>query len=335
MSGPFAVVTGVPRSGTTLVRNILAAHPDAVAPPEAQFVGAALGRLLATSHAGDLPAALALLRDEPGFDRWALPADRLDARLAVAPPNSFAELVRALYDVYGDVAGGRPFDKTTGTGSWLPLAAALFPDAPVVVIVRDPRTVAMSLALQPWHRGGLAAAAHAWRRGVAADLAAVEAHPDRHLLVRYEDLVADPDLTIERVAAFVGLDDVVAMHEWWVHPGGDAASGERTTQRASGPIQPTSRDTGDLLPSELAVIEAAAGPLLDRLGYASLVPGRARRVRRVAAQAALATSALRARLDGAVADRAPGGRPATPVVTGPVAAEVVAPARLIPVGGDA
>ena len=76
--------------------------------------------------------------------------------------------------------------------------------------LRDPRAAAASQVRAPWFEGqplSLASAAATWETAVArVDGYADRLRPDQLLDVRYEDLVLDPDGTLERVCAFAGLE---------------------------------------------------------------------------------------------------------------------------------
>ena len=57
----------------------------------------------------------------------------------------------------------------------------------------------------------LEAFAHAWVDATRAMQAFAARHPDNALLVRYEDLVADPEAVTRKIAGFVRVD---WTHEW-------------------------------------------------------------------------------------------------------------------------
>ncbi len=66
---PFPVIVGVPRSGTTLLRFMLDAHPDIAIPPETGFLSE-LARL-SGERSPDPGALVALMTDyPPGAPAW-------------------------------------------------------------------------------------------------------------------------------------------------------------------------------------------------------------------------------------------------------------------------
>jgi tetratricopeptide (TPR) repeat protein len=181
---------GYPRSGTTLVENVLATADDVVAleekptlsATEAPFLGAPDG----LAHLGTLDSATA---------------------------NRYRDAYWQAVATYGADVAGRVFvDMNPIRGISLPIIARLFPDARIVVTRRDPRDVVWScfrrhFAPTPtgYALGGLVSAA----RHYAALMDLMETCFDRlrleaHVL-RYDDLVEDFDDTTRRLCAFVGI----------------------------------------------------------------------------------------------------------------------------------
>lgn len=199
-SGPGAAderpvfVVGMPRSGTTLVEQILAAHP--------QVHGAGEADVLANLAAAipDYPAG----------------AGGLGAAEAAALARRGLEPLMAKA---GDAA--RIVDKTPQGFLHLGLAALLYPKARVIHCRRDPRDVGLSCYFQNF------VAAHPWATDLAdiARYARAEARLWMHWgtvlplawhEVEYERLVADPEGESRKLIAFVGLpwdDACLRFHE--------------------------------------------------------------------------------------------------------------------------
>jgi tetratricopeptide (TPR) repeat protein len=175
-------IVGMPRSGTTLCEQILAAHARVYGAGERS----ALGRL--ANRLGD-PAAIAAL------DRTALDAaanEYLAELHALAPDKT------------------RVVDKMPGNYAYLGLVGLLFPRAKIIHCVRDPRDIGLSIFTFRFHG----------HHGYAHDLAdlgwtiaqqqRLMAHwrdvlPNPVLTVRLSDWVADFDDTLQRVLALVDL----------------------------------------------------------------------------------------------------------------------------------
>ena len=188
-------VCGMPRSGTTLIEQILAAHPDVRGAGEVDIV---------SGLPDDYPAGSAALDD-------AALRTLSDTYLARLPVSA---------------RGGQVFtDKTPQNIFFLGLIKAMFPNAKFVRCVRDARDTALSCYFQNFRAGGLdwssrlediaryqaaedRMAAH-WKRLFADDL----------LVMRYEDVVDDLKGAAETLLAFVDL----AWNDAVLHP--ERASG--------------------------------------------------------------------------------------------------------------
>ena len=121
-------VVGFPRSGTTLLEQALAGHPDIVALEERPTLLTAIEGYL------DPPTGLAALAD-------------LDEATAEQLRRDYWARVRG----FGVEPGGKVFvDKQPFYTLWLPLIVKLFPNARLVVPRRDPRDVVLSCFRRPF-----------------------------------------------------------------------------------------------------------------------------------------------------------------------------------------
>lgn len=189
-------VTGLPRSGTTLVEQILASH-------SAVSDGAEINRLRILSREIGEPAYSHLARYVA--EQGTAPAAQLWSHWL---SERFPE-------------PGRVIDKSMDTSRFLGLAAALLPEAPLIWLTRDPLDCAWScfrthfLAGVPWSYDLEDIATHfriedsllaEWRDILG----------ERLLVVPYEELVADSATWIRRILAHCGLEEepqVFAPHE--------------------------------------------------------------------------------------------------------------------------
>jgi hypothetical protein len=287
------LLVGSPRSGTTLVRDVLRAHPRLTFPPESNVLPA-LYRIYgdpadprrARLLAGDLLRSYAIRS-------WGLELGVDD----LARERTFAGMTAALYAAWAGREGKpRWGDKTPLHALELPAARAIFPGAQVVHLVRDGRAVAASLLRQPWGPSSATSAARLWRRCVEAaqrDGAALGA--DYHEL-RFERLVTAPEEELRTLCSFLGeefdpamlrpsrLPAAPGMAQPWPAAHEDAIDAAAAAGTALG-----ARDR--------ALVEAEAGPLLARLGYGP--PGPSHRpglVEQAAARAGDAAKQLRWRL---------------------------------------
>jgi hypothetical protein len=263
---PFPFFVGCGRSGTTLVRALVDAHPDMAIPPESHFVVAQAPR---AGTAFDPEAFVAALDASERFALWDLDRDVVAG--AVEGAGSYPDAVRAVFARWAGRQGkARYGDKTPGYVVHVPVIAGLFPEAVVVHVVRDGRDVAASFVDLGWAGSAEEAALH-WRLRVSRGRRAGRAlGPGRYHELRYEDLVADPDRTLRALCDAIALPFSPAMVD---HRAG-AAEVARTTshpeyhRHLAEPLTADLRDwRRDLDRSTLARIELLAGPVLVGLGY--------------------------------------------------------------------
>jgi len=186
-----AFLVGFPRSGTTLLEQALAGHPDLVSLEEAPTLAAPYEALMTSA---DGLGRLARLSDAEA-EAW-----RGDYWRAVA--------------AQGVDPRGRVFlDKAPAGTLYLPLIAKLFPDAKVLFAVRDPRDVVLSCFRSSFQMNALTYAftdlAEA-ARCYAATMRLADVYrrvlPTAPFEVRYERLVDDFEGELARIAAHLGLE---------------------------------------------------------------------------------------------------------------------------------
>jgi len=290
-SAPFFIV-GTERSGSNLLRLILNAHPALCVPHPPHILK--YFAPLAASY-GDLgdPARLSrLVADVRGLIKAHIhPWEMIPSakELVAAQPRNLIELFFAVYDAQCRWAGKRRWGcKSTFVVDHIEAVLAVCPEARFLWLVRDPRDVAASSRLSmfspfhPWFTAQL------WRRQQAAGWRGQAAHPENFLLLRYEELLADPEATVRRVCDFLGEEFDPAMLEYHLTKAARHSSALSACWQNTGkPIQVGNsgrRGRKKLSRSEVRLVEEACGDLLPGLGYSrqsadadSARPGRWRR----------------------------------------------------------
>lgn len=211
-------VQGMPRSGTTLLAQCLNAHPDLVVPDETDFMVPAAHAFCLVDDAdagrallGDLVCATA--RFEATLGRWLAP-ERVRA-LVAEQPYRFDRIVAALYEAVADEAGvalaGDKSPNDLAQSEILGQAGFFSDEVRTVHLVRDPRDVMVSMTRLGWLDGLDANYANQWRTANLNLHRRLAGHDDRYLVVRYEDVVAEPEPVFARICALLGVDFVPAM----------------------------------------------------------------------------------------------------------------------------
>lgn len=197
-AGPQPVfIAGAPRSGTTLVEQILSCHPAIAAGDELPSLGAVVRALPQTlgSPLG-YPEALSELwmgDQRDGLERLRDAYLRHACKLVPAKPG---------HTLFTDKM---PFNETH-----LGLIALMFPTAPVVHVLRHPLDVVLSMmGTNLTHGFHCANDVETAARHVLRVFDLVEHYrremPLRYLPLRYEDLVREPEPAVRRLLGFLGL----------------------------------------------------------------------------------------------------------------------------------
>jgi hypothetical protein len=204
---PFFVL-GAARSGTTMLRLMLNRHSRLAIPFESHFLQPILAEL--PTHrpleADEAKRMAELVVRERNFRTWHLDAAQVRRELIERAPAPLAELVDALYRM--EIArSGKPRwgDKTPYYYICWRQLMGLFPGSRLVHIIRDGRDVDLSLEKVGWHGPTASDRARYWQERVEMALAADrELGPERNLIIRYEELVLNTQVTLGALCDFLG-----------------------------------------------------------------------------------------------------------------------------------
>jgi hypothetical protein len=207
MAPPFFIV-GNDRSGTTMLRIMLDRGPEAAIPPESMF----LTDVTVPPPDGDWRALLDEVWNHPKVRLWELPGPEPELPDGLDDAQAAQFVLAAPFAAYARKHGKpRWGDKTPHYVHHVDLLLDIWPDARVVILVRDGRDVALSLKRMPFGPNNAWAAAQWWARGIRAGAAAQQRHPEQVLTVRYEDLTTYPAAEAQRICEFLGLAFVPEM----------------------------------------------------------------------------------------------------------------------------
>jgi sulfotransferase family protein len=273
--GPPLFVVGCGRSGSTLLRLMLDAHPDLAVPGESHFIPDLRRRFPDPVRRDALTAAL--LRTTH-FRHWKVAESSVWDRVRSLEAPTFANVIEAAFLANADEHDATRWgDKTPSYVGWIPLLHELWPDARFVHLIRDGRDVALSYLSLLWGPDTVWAAARKWRRDVGAGIR--DGQPlgtSRYLEVRYEDLVADPKDVLVAICGFAALRFDEAMLDPDArrdHPTLAPDGGRTFHARAEEEVTAGARDwRTQMAPDAVRRFEAVAGPLLSDLGYERRFP---------------------------------------------------------------
>lgn len=266
------LILGFPRSGTTVLSQLLDAHPEISCPPETNLFSGA-GRFLAEQTAVEGPPIGVLA----GL-----------AFVDIAAEDVLAPLRDFLFAFHDRIAGDAPIwvEKTaTDIFHVEALEPLLVGHARFVVLVRHPLDVIASnhdlaevmgaqlpeiFELTRGVNGPFDGYARAWLDRMTAVSAFVERHPDACHVLRYEDLMAAPEARLDELFRFMGAAPCAGkvLKTAFAQPKrvglGDFRAVEMTGLRP-----PASEGWRRRLPRAAAArIVPLLAPMMERYGYA-------------------------------------------------------------------
>ena len=284
---PAPFVVGVGRSGTTLLRLMLDAHPELTIPPETHFAPELIRA--ASKRRATAEGLTEIVVSQRQWGDFGLGEDALRARLEALDPLDAAGALRAFYGLYAERAGKpRWGDKTPIYVEHMREIAKALPEARFVHLIRDGRDVALSRIRRALDEPPpVDRVAKSWRRRIRAARKQARRLP-HYLELRYEDLVTDTERTLREVCELIELPYDAAMLDYHAHAterlgemsgdlparGGKALrpGSERLAAHALAGEPPREERVGawreQMRPEDAAAFEAEAGDLLDELGYA-------------------------------------------------------------------
>ena len=278
---PAPFIVGVARSGTTLLRLMLDAHPQLAIPGETHFLASLLKQPPKSKDE--------FVEKVTGAETWenmALEPADLRAALDRLETFSLANATRCFYRLYASRFGkARWGDKT---GYYLNIMTALqevLPEARFVHIIRDGRDNALSRQ-GLWFGPGndFADLAQFWVRRITAARQQA-AYLPHYLEVRYEALVTEPERVLREICDFIALPfdpAMLAYHDAapsrlaeYTRPFGSQGMPTDIDQfrsiyaRAATPPDAAriGRWRSEMPLAQQRRFEAVAGPLLRQLGY--------------------------------------------------------------------
>jgi tetratricopeptide (TPR) repeat protein len=196
-------VLGFPRSGTTLLEQMLDAHPGFQAMDERAFIHELTERMELAGQ--PYPSALATLTDTE--------ADQLRAVYAAM-----------VHGVVPDLGERRLVDKNPLNMLCLPMIARLFPEARIILCLRHPCDVLLSCYMQSFRSpafmvlcSSLERLARGYVRAFEHWFSQAEVFAPRVLEWRYESVVNRFDEHVLRLGQFLGVDDPAPMARFAEH----------------------------------------------------------------------------------------------------------------------
>lgn len=203
-------VAGAQRSGTTLLQLILSAHPRITVTPETQFICQLLS--LKFSPQSSLKPTqkdiiIALMRNDEKLQTW--PNFNLEEFIATVYWETINQLLDLLFRFFAEQNHGgtdylgnkKGFYTSNRLGKQI---KDIFPEAKFIYIVRDPRDIIHSMLknLRPRLVSEAANICHIRGREMQKMR---KKFTDDVSIIRYEDLIINPETVCRQICDFLGV----------------------------------------------------------------------------------------------------------------------------------
>ncbi len=301
LHAPAPIIVGAARSGTTLLRLMLDAHPDLAVTHEAGFIPSVANLINPFSRMfyvrmknrawrfldrGALREELFRTITEFGnWDDLHLSRSEFGQALRAIEPFSLADGIRAFFRLYAQRFQKSHWgEKTPFYVRHLRSIESVLPEAYFIHLIRDGRDVAVSskgLSFVP-NNHDVKAMATNWADTIVT--ARKQARHCRHYIeVRYEDLIPYTSSELQKICAFINLTYEPRMEHYYetarermgdLGPGSNRSFGSTDARLESHRLvfqSPEPARIGrwkrEMSKADLASFSRIAGPLLTKLGY--------------------------------------------------------------------
>jgi hypothetical protein len=237
MESPIFIV-GTQRSGTTLLCRMLTAHPNI-------FIKNEISDALATfSETSSKEKVLA----------------RINADLERAYGSQLDSFLQSAHKTRWGL-------KEPLLTHCLDSLVRNFPDAKLIIIIRDGRAVANSYIKSQWGVANIHSGAKRWKEEIGIQTAFAKAHPDKCLITKYEDIITTPEERMRTICEFLGETYTEKMIHYYNEPA--YLKKRKQSENAFRELDATLMDKwrSELTVSQINVFESIAGTVLQQHGY--------------------------------------------------------------------
>jgi hypothetical protein len=219
---PFFFILGRPRTGTTLLRSLLDAHPNVMIPWECQFMLNLYPKYGKLEHWN--PETLEQFYTDL-LDQWQLRAWNIDHMKLQSDlhdcqgQNTYAYICQVVYlnqiSFYPKDTIRLIGDKNPGYSIYPDRLKKILPDARFIYILRDYRDNYHSIKNVDFELPIVSVVVYKWKHFYKKALRASEKYPGSFAFIRYEDLVSEPEPRFRAICEFLDLPYVPECFDFY------------------------------------------------------------------------------------------------------------------------
>ncbi|MFT5684601.1 MAG: hypothetical protein ACI8RZ_005545 [Myxococcota bacterium] len=274
-------IIGTERSGSNLLRLILNAH-SRIAIPHPPHIMKYLAHL--EDHYGDLTDdrnMRALVADiltliEAHIFPWDYNLDA-DTLVSEVTERSTFGAVAAIYEHVREAEGkARWGNKSTFMVHYTGQVRSVYPDARFILLVRDPRDVAVSARKSVFSPCHPVLSAQLWAEQQVVGLTLLDSLPAEAIhMLRYEDLLSNPDGAVQAVCDFLGEEFEPGMLQFF--KGREAKKSAGLSESWGNTGKPVLKNNAgkfrkELSAEDILAVEAVCRTPMRAMGYAPTNP---------------------------------------------------------------
>jgi len=215
-NGPIFII-GNPRSGTTLLRLILSAHPNIYIAQEGGFLLFLYEKY--KNFAGEKGKILNFVEDlmqTKKIEYWDIVKEEIENYIIKNQPKNYSELGSMVYKYYGEkkYPGKKRWgDKNNYYLNYIDTINEIYPESKFIHIIRDGRDVACSYKdmskiknqkYAPNLPNQIIEIAENWKNNIETINASFnKINKNRYIEIKYEDLVQDTKSTVKELCDFL------------------------------------------------------------------------------------------------------------------------------------
>jgi hypothetical protein len=215
---PFFFIVGRPRSGTTLLMAMLEANPATIIPVECPIIKnlyPKYGKRQLWSKK-DLSNFYTDLTEQTFYSHYkftdlSFDFDSIQKDLLLLEGKcTFGEIIKLVYLNYNSLFPKEEIrvigDKNPDSSNFIDHYIKIFPEAKYIHIIRDYRDHIMSMFKAGFGIPSVAMLAFRWKMNFKKLERVRSEQPDKFLLLRYEDLVSEPEKNLRAICDFLGIE---------------------------------------------------------------------------------------------------------------------------------
>jgi len=208
----FLFIIGSGRNGSTLLSSILNNNPKIFIPPEQYIIPffAAKWQLdRFSSHDRFYTKLISSLLIKKKTVNWILTEEDYQKIAVSITHESYSKIIESIFRKYASKTGKESVEvfgeKSPMSTHYLQLLSGEFSQSKYLFLIRDPRDVIYSFSKVPNHMANdIEFAIWKWKDAVS-QYKWILKRSEKVMLVKYEDLVANPKMVMENIHQFLGL----------------------------------------------------------------------------------------------------------------------------------